>query len=189
MVFGFLIDVPLLTITFILLLVLRKRIAGETARTRLPRFLLYLLVAAPLIVFEEQIDCMPAWCGKAVIRPTLYFLEIEMLVLELLVISLHARSALRVTAAFSVYAILFEYLIGGLRGLPPSQEGIFLVPYVEMGYAFVSLLPLEVLLERGREADVRAAVSAANGRGGPSAAVARIKVSMKLAVKAAGDWW
>jgi hypothetical protein len=189
LVFGFLIDVPLLTTTFILLFVLRKTIAAKTAGTRLPRFLLYLLAAVPLIVFEEQIDCMPAWCGKVAIPPTLYFLEIEMLVLGLLVVYVHASSALRVAAAFSVYGILFEYLVGGLRGLPPSLEAVFLVPYVGMGYAFISLLPLEVLLGGRREAEVRVMAPAAIGGGGPSTAVARIKVSMKLAVKAAGDWW
>ena len=81
---------------------------------------------------------------------------------------------------------------GGGRGassIPNRVPPLFLDPYVGMGHAFISLLPLEVLLERGREGVDRMTVPAANGGGSPSAALARIKVSMKLAVKAAGDWW
>jgi hypothetical protein len=71
LVFGFLIDVPLLTITFLLVVILRSKLAGAVVRTKLPKFLLFLLVAIPLIVFEEQIDCMPSWCGKVAVPPTL----------------------------------------------------------------------------------------------------------------------
>jgi hypothetical protein len=44
-------------------------------------------------------------------------LEFEMLVLGLLVVLMHARSALRIAVVFSVYGIFFEYLVSGLRGL------------------------------------------------------------------------
>ena len=189
MVFGFLVDIPLLTATFVLILVFRRSLATTIARTGLPRFLLFLLLAIPLIIFEEQIDCMPAWCGKVVIPPTLYFLEFEMFVLGLLVVLLHSRSSLRVALAFSIYGVFFEYVVGGLRGLPPSLVALFLVPYVAMGYAFVSLLPLEVLLERERGRLGRTIVPGAKARAGANALFARIKVAMKLAVKAAGDWW
>ena len=114
--FGVLIDVPLLTASFIILAVYRGRLADSLAWTGVPAFVVFLLVAAPLIVFEEQIDCMPAWCGKVVIPPTLYFLELEMLVLGVLVVGVHARSAARVALAFSVYGVLFEYLPGGPQG-------------------------------------------------------------------------
>lgn len=42
--------------------------------------------------------------------------------------------------------ILFERFFGGLIGAPFSLL-LFFVPYVGMGYAFVSLIPLTVLLE------------------------------------------
>ncbi len=189
MVFGFLVDVPLLTATFALILVFRRNLATIMVKTGLPRFLLFLLLAIPLIIFEEQIDCMPAWCGKVVIPPTLYFLEFEVFILGLLVILLHSRSALRVALAFSIYGVFFEHLLGGLRGLPPSLVALFLVPYVAMGYGFVSLLPLEVLLGREREGLSLTVAPGTKGGAEASALFARIKVAMKLAVKAAGDWW
>jgi hypothetical protein len=41
---------------------------------------------------------------------------------------------------------LFEFLLGGLRGAPPIVVAL-LAPYVALGYAFISMLPLNVLLE------------------------------------------
>jgi hypothetical protein len=161
LVFGVLIDVPLLTVTFILLVVYRKNLARTITRARLPPLLLFLMAAVPLIIFEEQIDCMPSWCGRVIIPPTLYFIEVEMLVLGLLVVFLHARSAPKAALAFSVYGVFFEYALGGLRGLPPSLEAVFLVPYVGMGYAFVSLLPLEILLAKRAGVSVSTPASAA----------------------------
>ena len=188
MVFGFFIDVPLLTISFAIIAVFRMKLAGALTANRLPHFLLFLLAAVPLIIFEEQIDCMPAWCGKVAVPPTLYFLELEVLVLGLLAVFLRARSAPRVALAFSVYGIFFELIVGGLRGLQPSLAALFLVPYVGIGYAFVSLLPLEVLLgRRAAVGGVMAPPDVARPAEGTSAIFARIKVATKLAVKVVGD--
>lgn len=147
MVFGVFIDVPLLTIPFLLMLKFRNRLSNEISRLRLPLIALYFLVAVPLLIFEEQIDCMPAWCGSVVIPPTIPFLLLEMLVLGGLVLVLHAKRPLRVTLLFSIYGVLFELFLGGLVGAPILIAAI-LVPYVGMGYAFVSMLPLSVLMKR-----------------------------------------
>jgi hypothetical protein len=68
MVFGILIDVPLLTATFLLILIYRRRLAVNIKRLRLPRAALYLLTSIPLIILEEQIDCQTSWCGKVIIH-------------------------------------------------------------------------------------------------------------------------
>ena len=81
MVFGALIDVPLIVGGFLLMFRYRKRLALTILRVKLPPLALYLLLSVPLIIFEEQIDCMPAWCGMVAIPPTLPFLLIEMLAL------------------------------------------------------------------------------------------------------------
>ncbi len=107
---------------------------------------LYLLLSVPLLIFEEQIDCQPSWCGSVVIPPTIPFLLLEMLILGGLVLMLHARSPLRVTLVFAIYGVLFELFLGGLVGAPILIAAI-LAPYVAMGYAFVSMLPLSVLME------------------------------------------
>jgi hypothetical protein len=146
MVFGIFIDVPLLTAPFLLMLRLRRRLSIAISRLSLPLIALYVLLAVPLLIFEEQIDCQPAWCGTVIIPPTIPFLLLEMLVLGGLVVVLHARRPLRVTLVFSIYGVLFELFLGGLVGAPATIAAL-LVPYVAMGYAFVSMLPLSVLME------------------------------------------
>lgn len=51
-----------------------------------------------------------------------------------------------VTLVFSIYGVLFELFLGGLVGAPILIAAI-LAPYVGMGYAFVSMLPLSVLMK------------------------------------------
>ena len=149
--FGVFIDVPLLTIPFLLMFKYRKRLTSEISRLRLPLLALYVLLAVPLLIFEEQIDCMPAWCGTVVIPPTIPFLLLEMLVLAGLVLVLHAQRPLRVALVWSVYGVLFELVLGGLVGAPILIAAI-LAPYVGMGYAFVSMLPLSVLMKGKNQA-------------------------------------
>jgi hypothetical protein len=71
---------------------------------------------------------------------------LEMLVLGGLVMLLHTKNPLRVTLVFSVYGVLFELFLGGLVGAPIIIAAL-LAPYVAMGYAFVSMLPLSVLMD------------------------------------------
>ena len=151
MVFGVFIDVPLLTIPFLLMVKFRARLTSEISKLRLPLIALYVLLAVPLLIFEEQIDCMPVWCGTVVIPPTIPFLLLEMLVLGGLVFVLHAKNPLRVTLVFSIYGVLFELFLGGLVGAPILIAAI-LAPYVGMGYAFVSMLPLSVLMKGKNQA-------------------------------------
>jgi hypothetical protein len=105
-----------------------------------------MLLSAPLIIFEEQINCMPAWCGKVSSPPTLPFILVEMFFLGLLALRLHVKSALRVTLAFSIFGVFWELLLGGLVGAPVIVD-LLIGPYVVISYAFVSLLPLVLLLE------------------------------------------
>jgi hypothetical protein len=146
MVFGIFIDVPLLTIPFLFMLRFRKRMSNAISRLKLPLLALYVLLAVPLLIFEEQIDCQPSWCGTVVIPPTIPFLLLEMLALGGLVTVLHAQRPLRVTIVFSIYGVLFELFLGGLVGAPILIAAL-LAPYVAMGYAFVSMLPLSVLMD------------------------------------------
>ncbi len=132
---------------FLLMIKFGGRLTSEISKLRLPLIALYVLLAIPLLIFEEQIDCMPAWCSTVVIPPTIPFLLLEMLVLGGLVLVLHAKNPLRVTLVFSIYGVLFELFLGGLVGAPILIAAI-LAPYVGMGYAFVSMLSLSVLMKR-----------------------------------------
>jgi hypothetical protein len=146
LVFGPLIDVPLIVGGFLLMFRYRKRLALTILRVKLPPLALYLLLSIPLIIFEEQVDCMPGWCGNVAIPPTLPFLLIEILVLGGIVLWRHAKNALRVTLVYSIFGVLWEIFLGGLVGAPLVVIAL-LVPYAAVGYAFVSMLPLTVLIE------------------------------------------
>ena len=146
MVFGALIDVPLIVGGFLLMFRYRKRLALTILRVKLPPLALYLLLSVPLIIFEEQIDCMPAWCGMVAIPPTLPFLLIEMLALGAIVLRIHAKNVLRITFVYSILGVFWEMFLGGLVGAPLVVVAL-LAPYVAVGYAFVSMLPLTVLIE------------------------------------------
>ena len=145
MAFGPLIDLPLIVITFLLLVRYRGRLANRIRRIALPAFVLCALTSIPLIWVEEQIDCMPAWCDKAVVPPTLPFIFVEIVVLSALALALHATSAVRVSLAFGVYGIFFEYFLGGLRGISLALLPIW-GTYAALTYVYVCLVPLTVLL-------------------------------------------
>ncbi|HME19727.1 MAG TPA: hypothetical protein VKF15_08340 [Nitrososphaerales archaeon] len=149
MVFGAVIDVPLIVGTFVIMLAFGRRLARALGRTRVPLILPYILISALLIVFEEDINCMPAWCGQVIIPPTLPFLMFEVMVLGLIATLLRTQSVPRLVLAYSVFGVAWEQTIGGLKGAPPLVDVIF-IPYVALSYAFVSMLPLEVLLRSGR---------------------------------------
>ena len=146
MVFGIFIDVPLVVGGFFIMFRFRKKLAQSILRVKLPPLALYLILSVPLIIFEEQIDCMPAWCGTVAIPPTLPFILIEMLALGGIALWRHAKNVSRVTLLFSIFGVLWEIFLGGLVGAPLIIIAL-LAPYVAVGYAFISMLPLEVLIE------------------------------------------
>jgi hypothetical protein len=145
MVFGIFIDIPLLVGPFALMFAWREKITRQVLRVHLPPLILSVLVSIPLIIFEEQIDCMPSWCGTVLIPPTLPFLAIEIAVLGGLVVWAHAKNLFRVTLTFAIYGVGFELLVGGLVGAPFIVD-ILLGPWVAFGYVFISMLPLRVLI-------------------------------------------
>jgi hypothetical protein len=146
LVFGILIDVPLIVGGFLLMFRFRKQLTHEILRVKLPPLALYMILSVPLIIFEEQINCMQTWCGRVAIPPTLPFILIEMLALAGLVLWRHAKDVLGVTLFFSIFGVFWEIILGGLVGAPLVITAIF-APYVGISYAFISILPLEVLVE------------------------------------------
>ena len=149
MVFGAFIDVPLIVGGFALMYRFRGRISHEVLRVKLPPFALCLMLSIPLIIFEEQIDCMPAWCGAVLVPPTLPFLFVEILALGGLVMWRNAMNVKRITLEYSIFGVLFEIFLAGLVGAPLLIIAI-IGPYVMVGYGFVSMLPLTVLIEGRR---------------------------------------
>ena len=135
----------------------RGRISREILKLGLPPLVLCLILSVPLIIFEEQIDCMPAWCGAVLIPPTLPFLFVEILVLGGLVMWRNSKDVKRVTLAYTIFGVLFEIFLGGLVGAPPLIIAI-IGPYVMVGYAFISMLPLMVLIQGRARSDAQKVV-------------------------------
>jgi len=154
LVFGAIIDVPLIVGGFLLMFRFRKKLAVAILRVKLPPLALYLILSVPLTIFEEQIDCMPAWCGMVAIPPTLPLLLIEILALGGIALWRHAKNVLRVTLVYSIFGVFWEIFLGGLVGAPLVVIAV-LAPYVGVGYAFVSMLPLTVLIEGKTIREVR----------------------------------
>ncbi len=145
MVFGVLIDVPTIVGGFLIMLYYRKKLTSILARVPLPSLVTCVLISIPLIILEEQIDCMPAWCGQVLIPPTLPFLLLEVFAVSLIALRVHATSPFRVVSVYSALGVFWELLFGGLVGAPLIIALIF-APYVWIGYGFVSLLPLSIVL-------------------------------------------
>ena len=145
MVFGVLIDVPIIVGGFLIMLFYRKRLTCILATIPLPALANCVLISIPLIILEEQIDCMPSWCGRVLIPPTLPFLLLEVSAVSLIAMRAHAKSPVRVVSVYSVLGVFWELLFGGLVGAPLIIAIIF-APYVWVGYAFVSLLPLSIVI-------------------------------------------
>lgn len=146
MVFGVYIDVPLIVGTFAVMFALRRRVARSLGRIKVPAPVLYILLSVVLIIVEEDVNCMPSWCGQVLIPPTLPFLLVEVAVLGMVAGLLRARSAFVPVLAYAVFGVAWELTVGGLKGAPPVVD-LFFVPYVALSYAYVSMLPLEVLLK------------------------------------------
>lgn len=126
MVFGAFIDVPLIVGGFVVMSVYRKQLTQKILGIpgRIPLLGMYLLLSVPLIIFEEDIDCMPAWCGQVLIPPTLPFIMIEVYALGMLALRFRAKSPLRVTLLFSIFGLFLGNLSRGTKGSAVSDSGV-----------------------------------------------------------------
>lgn len=149
MVFGIFIDVPIVVGGYFLMLRYRRQLTDRFAWAKIPSLALGVLLSIPLIILEEQINCMPAWCGTVLVPPTLTFLLIEVFALSLLSLGIHAKNAFHVVSLYSVFGVFFEATVGGLVGAGFLITLIF-APYVWISYGFISLLPISILIENQR---------------------------------------
>src|SRR3989304_509946 len=142
MAFGIFIDAPLLLIPFILFIKFRKQIANLIKKIRLPTFILFLISSVPFIIFEENINCGAFDCQYTFLPFTLYFLLGFLLILGLIVKFTH-------TQKFFLTILLFS-ILGSSRvefqALPPLSFVLISI-WVMISYAFISVVPLTILLE------------------------------------------
>jgi len=70
-------------------------------------------------------------------------------VLGVIVLKVHAKNLFRVTLVYSIFGLAWEILLGGLVGASILVD-LLIGPYVALSYAFVSMLPIRILI-RGRQ--------------------------------------
>jgi hypothetical protein len=109
MVFGVLLDVPIMVGGYLFMAVYRRQLAAKLARVPLPLLATSVLLSVPLIIVEEQIDCMSQWCGQVLIPPTLPFLLLEVIVVCLIALRFQVRSAFRIGAAYNLFGVAWGH--------------------------------------------------------------------------------
>ncbi len=146
---SFFLGIATLSSIFIVLLVFRTRLNRLILKIPLPRIVLYILTTIPLIIIEEDINCMQSWCGTVFIPPTLPFLLIELLAVYGLYQWLRPKNIWPLVIGYCAFGIAWELILGGLKGamLNPLFFA-FMVFWVGVSYAFVSITPLTLLREK-----------------------------------------
>lgn len=154
MAFGPVIDVPLLSAMFVATLYNRRKIARTIVKAKLPCWLLCPLSAMLLLIIEEHINCMPAWCLHVVVPPTIWILLGIVILFLLLIKLLRIRNVVIQTLLFSAFGIFMELGGGPISPFVKSlaaERPVFLTlmaVWIGISYAFVIVIPLLVLKER-----------------------------------------
>lgn len=147
------VDIPLLIFTFSLILKFRKPIANKIRRTRIPKFILYIITILPLMIYEENINCLPTGCVP--IPPTIPYLMKLCIILGILAWIFRAKKIRTPIILFSLFGILVEFTYGAgavlLRAMLFSPQAPLAILYmVEIGisYAFFVIIPLTIFIEK-----------------------------------------
>lgn len=151
MAFGPIIDVPILLAVFGFLQKFRDSIVNIIVKIKLPKLILAILFAIPLLILEENINCGAFNCAYSIWPPTIWFLIIMEFVYFLLINKFSNNNILHLTLYYGLWGIFFEFVFGiastQLRLLLKSNPIIFilLMLWVGFSYVFVVYLPLVIL--------------------------------------------
>jgi hypothetical protein len=144
---GFIPDLLILSITFILILIYRIPLAKFFMKLPLPNFLTYLIISLPFMLFEENINCLPSGCR--LIPPTIPFLFAFVLVLGIIIKFAKIKSFWWPTICFSIWGVFVEYTMGASSGQLASLgliQNLFMAFWVALSYAYLVVVPIEILL-------------------------------------------
>lgn len=118
---------------------------------RYPMFLVYVVSALPLMIFEENINCLPTGCQ--LVPVTIPFLLLFIIVLYGIVRVFKVRSLSKVLIPACMMGVLWEALFGvaatQFQALPLFQF-LYIALWTWMSYAFFTLIPLQYLIEKVR---------------------------------------
>ena len=114
---GFVPDVLLIIGTFYLMVKCNGKIVDALLWFKfIPRFLLFLLISMPLIIFEENINWGSIGSTYTLLPWTLIPLLLFLIVTGYLARKFNAKSVLVPMYSLIIFGILWELLLGGLRG-------------------------------------------------------------------------
>lgn len=147
---GFIPDVLIIAITFILMVKFNEKIVNLILKIKIPRFLLYILISIPLIILEENINWGAIGNNYNILPWTLIPLLLFLVIAGYFAKKFKAKNVKVPMYSLVLFGILWELFFGGLRGqvfVLPLAFFIFMVFFVGLSYAYISYIPLKVLLK------------------------------------------
>jgi hypothetical protein len=145
-----------LWIGFLLLLRYRTMLAEWLCTRSFPTLLVYLVSALPLMLFEENVNCLPSGCR--LIPVTIPFLMLFLVVVYVIVTMTKAHSLWRIVLPACAVGLLWEVTVGvagpEFRALPVLQF-IYISLWTWMSYAFFTIVPVQFLLQKQKNTEVR----------------------------------
>lgn len=147
--FGFVPNIIFLSLTFVLVVVFRKKLAESFIRIKLPKLLLYAISSLPFMLIEENVNCLPSGC--VLVPWTIPFLMSFVLILGIITMKLDPKSIKYPLLGFIASGVLWETLVGGLRGRLPIVGPtfyVFMVFWVGLSYAYFVIVPLTIIIEK-----------------------------------------
>ena len=140
-----------LWIAFILLFRYRHPLMRFLLTFRYPMFFVYVASALPLMIFEENINCLPSGCHF--IPVTIPFLLLFIIVLYSIVRFSRVESLSKILIPACMMGVLWEAVFGvaaaEFQALPLIQF-LYIALWTWMSYAFFTLIPLQYLIEKVR---------------------------------------
>ncbi len=149
---GFLPDITIIIVGFILLYKFRKPIAKLFARIPLSAVFLAPLISLPFIFLEETINCMDSGDGLGC-RMTTWINVVLLIQVFILCLIVHKKKMTDIKWPLFWYAVIgliWEMTLGGLSVLVLTLNPflLFMGPYVMVSYAFLAVIPLTIVVLR-----------------------------------------
>jgi len=141
---GFIPDVLFLGITFFFLVKYREKIASWLLKIPLPNYVTFLLTIFVLSVIEENINSGFPFFIIPFIPWTVPILMLQVMILAW-AMNKWASSIKWPLIIYMIFGVLWEMVLGGLRGqlgVIPLWLYLFMIFWVALSYAYVSIIPL-----------------------------------------------
>jgi hypothetical protein len=144
---AFLFQIPLMLVVLWFMYKHQAAIGTWFRSWPLPAFITAMISFFPFLIYEESINCLPSGCKF--IPDTTTFLTIFTAVFLILTLIVRARNIKKTLLVYSLIGLFIEFTYGvgvkELWALPPHLF-VFFVIWVFLSYAYIGLIPINVLL-------------------------------------------